>query len=677
MKKFYFSLILGAFIALLLPQASFAAFGGTATFFGRQYNPEGAGIGPLDSYLDNPHGFAESDSGDIIIADTNNNVLRLWSASTKKIFTFAGTGQYGQTDGFRLLIQFSQPYGITIAHNNDIYIADTGNSAIRMIPAATDTDGDGYGDIVRTIVSSADGLRRPQDVMIRGNELFIADTGNNRVVRTDLDGKHLSLVEGNLPTPTKIDWYADRILVLMAGNQSIEEFRLSVPVNQGRRNRLVGGFQGLGAMGIRGSDLYVTSGKQGVANEIWKVDLNSSVKDQKTLLQNRGETEMLNNGSGIRFRNVAGGSDEMVMVFEGGSSLYRFDAADGDNPKILAGKYRYMNEYGSRAETMLGRPHAMTMSPDGLRMYMAVNHRIVEFNLASGQSRFVAGFAMDNYVEATGEEARFSDPTQIVMAANGRTLYIVDRNNHRIRSLNTSTGKTAYITGAGEINAFGTDNGYQEGSSCASTFTAGAAGCAYFNRPTGIALSSDEKTLYVADASNNIVRKVVIATGATSFIAGAREAGFADGVGSAARFNGPFSLALASNGVDLYVTDKSNHAIRRVNVNTGVVTTVVGKGVGGYAEGNAETAYLNIPEYIHMGSDGKLYFTEAGNFRIRRIDLGSGQTQLVSGTGKRGVANGDLNAASWGQPKGLYLRGTTLYVSDHLNDMVRSVDVAQ
>ncbi|OGY80037.1 MAG: hypothetical protein A3B74_05285 [Candidatus Kerfeldbacteria bacterium RIFCSPHIGHO2_02_FULL_42_14] len=658
---------------LFIPSVTHAAFGDTSTYFSRQYNAENSGLPPLKSYLDMSRSFAKSTKSDIFIADTQNNVIRYWKIRPDKVATFAGNGQYGTTDGARLLANFHNPMGITIANNNDMYIVDTGNSTIRRIRAATDKDGDGYGDMVETIVEKNAGLRRPQGLTIRDNVLFITDTGNNRVVQTSLNGGVLKVVADRMPTPSKIDWYGNRLFVMLEGNQSIEEFHLNGV--RTTHNRLVGGFQDLGAMRVDGRFLYVAAGRQGVWNEIWKIDL-LGPRNKKRLLERRRETEMLNDASDMLFRKNKG-KKELLMLFKGGSSIFRFDAKDGANEKIVVGKQRYMHEMGSKSNTLIGRPIDLILSPDKTRLLMTANDRILEFNLLTEKSRFIAGSPMDNYEEGTGAEVRMSDPTQIVMKSDGKTLYFVDRNNHRIRSINTSTGATKYLTGAGEINAFRSNNGYQEGGPCPTTFKPKAKGCAYFNRPTGIALSKDQKTLYIADGSNNRIRMVTIATGKTKLIAGSGVAGFKDGMGASAKFNGPYTLALSSDGKFLFTADKYNHAIRKIDLSNNNVTTLVGKGKAGYRDGNLVDAYLNIPEYLHMGSDGKLYFTEAGNFRIRVIDFTAGKTYLVSGIGDRGVADGNISVATWGQPKGIVLKGTTLFVADYLNDKVRKIDVGQ
>ncbi len=660
--------VLIAFVCILfcLPLVAQAGFGDTNTLVGRQYNPEGSGAEPLESYLDNPSGFAFGANGDIYMADKYNNVIRKYERARGVVTTHAGTGDFGKLDGFRPLTTWGYPEDIEVDRDGNLYVADTLNNRIRKI----------VGNEVITIVS--EGLSHPRGLMIRGDQLFIADTGHNRLLRCNLDGSNLIVEESNLVTPTKMDWSGDKVYFLNEGHNSVESINLSIrPGQEGRRRRVAGGFVNLGGLSVHGDYLYVTAGRQGVWNEIWSISL--SDENDKELLQQRRETEMLNYSSDLRFYRPDPTNRpsyfQMYVLFSGGNSMYTFEA-DGSDEQILIGKERYNNEVGTRSETLIGRPQALAMTPDGNKMYIVGNHRFYTFDLRSVTSTEVAGSSFDSYTEGTGSAVRTSDPTQIAADPDGKTVYFVDRNNHRIRKIDMTTGTTEYITGAGEINFFGDYSAYQEGGPCAGEYERGVAGCAYFNRPTGIVLAADGATLYGAEVAGQRIRAVEIATGATSLVAGSGVAGFRDGIGSSAQFNGPYTMSLSSDGRGLYVTDKYNHAIRRVDLYSKEVNTIVGKGVPGYSEAGFSDAYLAIPEYIITDPvTGNLYFTEAGNFRVRMVDFSAGVTRLVAGTGDRGTLNAAGGRSTWSGPKGLAIKGRTLFVADYYNDLIRYVDI--
>lgn len=366
--------------------------------------------------------------------------------------------------------------------------------------------------------------------------------------------------------------------------------------------------------------------------------------------------------------------NRIYVLYKGGSAILAWHS-NGKLPELVAGKHRFQDEFGDAATALLGRPKDLVFSSDQTKLYIAENNKLAVYNFATQQLSELAGHVMDSYTEGSGDEARFSDPTAIALSPDNQWLYVVDRNNHRIRKVNVTTGKTEYITGAGGTNFSFTSeesNGYQEGGPCDGEFDRGVAGCAYFNRPTGIAVSPDGKTLYVAEGSNNRIRSVDIASGQTTLIAGNGSAGFVNGAGSNAQFNGPYTVDVTSDGKALYVADKYNHAIRKIDLATKVVTTVVGQGTMGKRDGSFSVAALAIPEYVEE-DNGIVYWTEAGTQTVRAALLSSRLVITLSGSGARGYADGLGINAEWNGPKGMSFRAGKMYVADSTNDVIRTV----
>ena len=96
----------------------------------------------------------------------------------------------------------------------------------------------------------------------------------------------------------------------------------------------------------------------------------------------------------------------------------------------------------------------------------------------------------------------------------------------------------------------------------------------------GIAISPDGSALFVVDMFNDKIRRVEVATGAVTTLAGSGETGSADDVGGTAQFSCPYDVAISRDGTALFVADLDNHKIRRVEVATGAVTTVAGSTAG-------------------------------------------------------------------------------------------------
>jgi hypothetical protein len=312
--------------------------------------------------------------------------------------------------------------------------------------------------------------------------------------------------------------------------------------------------------------------------------------------------------------------------------------------------------------------------------------------------------------DGNGIAARFNQPRQI--AYDGGNLYIADQRNYTIRSLTLATGAVTTVAGAplawglndgvGAAAQFGKPVGVigdgagnlyvceLDGNTIrkivlatgAVTTLAGAAGQRGSADGTGTAARFDHPhalvygggNLYVADTWNNTIRKLVVATGAVTTLAGqAGNGGYADGTGSAARFNGVHGLAL--DGGSLYVADSSNHVIRKVDVQSGVVTTLAGRaGTSGYADGTGNAARLNRPRSLIADGAGNLYVADSDNNRLRKVVIASGVVTTLAGSGVVGSNDGVGTGAAFNTPYSIAFDGTALYVADVWSDTIRRVE---
>jgi sugar lactone lactonase YvrE len=200
--------------------------------------------------------------------------------------------------------------------------------------------------------------------------------------------------------------------------------------------------------------------------------------------------------------------------------------------------------------------------------------------------------------------------------------------------------------------------------SLAGTVTAIANSAAQFTLPVGV--TSDGINLYVADSSRNEVRKIVIANGNITTVAGSNSAidsaASVNGTGSAARFYHP--EAITCDGSYLYVAERQSGLIRKVDTLTGAVTTMT------------TSAPLTSPAGIT--TDGvNLYVTDAVNHVIQKIGIVSGVVSTVAGTsGSPGSSNGIGPAATFNQPVGITTDGSSLFVNDFGNGQVRRIVIA-
>ena len=122
------------------------------------------------------------------------------------------------------------------------------------------------------------------------------------------------------------------------------------------------------------------------------------------------------------------------------------------------------------------------------------------------------------------------------------------------------------------------------------------------------AASPNGSALFVADCENHKIRRVEVATGEVTTVAGSGENGDADGVGEAAQFRYPTGIAISPDGSALFVADCCNYKIRRVEVATGAVTTIAGSGTAGSADGVGDAAEFDGPRGIAISRDGGALF---------------------------------------------------------------------
>jgi sugar lactone lactonase YvrE len=213
--------------------------------------------------------------------------------------------------------------------------------------------------------------------------------------------------------------------------------------------------------------------------------------------------------------------------------------------------------------------------------------------------------------------------------------------------------------------------------------TDGAGAVATFWFPQGI--TTDGTNLYVADTNSNKIRKIVIATGVVSSFTGvantAGAIGAADGAGTSATFHYPDSIS--TDGANLYVADMYNNKIRKIVIATGVVSSFTGAantaGAYGSADGAGATATFNTPDGIT--TDGtNLYLADYMNNKIRKIVIATGVVSSLTGAantaGVAGAADGAGTAATFNYPSGITTDGTNLYVSDAGNNKIRKIVIA-
>ncbi len=257
--------------------------------------------------------------------------------------------------------------------------------------------------------------------------------------------------------------------------------------------------------------------------------------------------------------------------------------------------------------------------------------------------------------------ATLGTPACVALDAAGN-VFVSDSTFHVVRRVNAA-GTISTFAGNGTAGYTGDNN---------------AATSAQLNGPNGCALDA-AGNLYIADSGNNVVRKVTVATGVITTVAGTGSAGFS-GEGAPpilANLNHPFGVAIDAAG-NLLIADTENQRVRKVSFAANTIVTVAGKGTYGYTGdgGPATAAELYNPEGLLVTSGGDILVVEEANGVVRKIAATSGNISTIAGSVKYGFA-GDGGAATNAQ-----LQGPTavamdsagnLYIADTGNMEIRRV----
>lgn len=162
-------------------------------------------------------------------------------------------------------------------------------------------------------------------------------------------------------------------------------------------------------------------------------------------------------------------------------------------------------------------------------------------------------------------------------------------------------------------------------------------------------MDPQDGSLVVADTYNHRLRRVS-PHGIVSTIAGSGQ-GFADGVGTAARFNMPWAIVMDAHGTNVYTSDSDNHCTRIMTPMDGEISTVCGSaGIQGFADGQGTAARFNEPVGLAFDTDCNIIVADLGNYCIRKVALPDGRATTVAvsragGAAGIGFADGEGTAA--------------------------------
>lgn len=319
---------------------------------------------------------------------------------------------------------------------------------------------------------------------------------------------------------------------------------------------------------------------------------------------------------------------------------------------------------GPALEAQVGNPYGLTLGPDGALYVCEIDtDRVRRIDLAGGGIETVAGTGEVGYAGDGGPalEAKLNDPYEIRFDGDGN-MYFVEMKNAVVRRVDAGTGTISTVAGTGE-RGFSGDGG--------------PAVRAAFDRPHSIALDG-KGSLYIADIGNHRIRRLDLASGTVTTFAGTGErAPTPDGAPLAGTpLNGPRALAFGPDG-DMYIALREGNAVYRLDMRRKRLHHVAGTGAKGYSGDGAAArqATLAGPKGIEVGPDSGIYLADTENHAIRRIDLASGLIATVAGDGsRRDGPDGDALQCGLARPHGIYVDSAgVLYIGDSENHRVRLV----
>jgi hypothetical protein len=577
-----------------------------------------------DAQLSGPHGVAVDASGALYIAEMWNHTVR--KVSKGIITTIAGNGTpgYSGDNGPATSARLNGPESVAVDASGTVYIADTGNNAIRKVS----------NGVITTIAGTG-----KYDEFARSGPAIQADLARPHGVAVDPSGDWYVIASGAaLLTVTKA-----------AITGAFRRFPYDGPVIPGHeypRPYILPSAPALDASG----NVYIADG---YGHRIYKISdgVATAIAGNGT----QGYSGDHGPATGAQLRQPLG------VAVDGSGNVYIADSlnrvirklSNGTIATIAGRATGGLDGSGPALNAQLNFPLGVAADASG-NVYIADQNSQAIRKVSKGTIGVVAGTGEDGFSGDGGPatSARLSFPSSVAVDAAGN-LYIADEDNYRVRKV--ANGAISTIAGDGTAGYSG-DNGPATSAQL---------------RPS-ISLAVDASgNVYIADPRSNVVRKV--SSGAITTVAGNGTKGYSGDNGPAAnaRLDEPAGVAVDASGA-LYIADSGNHAVRKVA--DGVITTVAGNGTKGYSgdNGPATSAQLSGPGSVAVDSLGNLYIADCGNHRVRKVTKGAISTIAGTGTTAYSGDDGPATGARLFGIRGIAVdMSGNVYFADPTNNVVR------
>lgn len=587
--------------------------GSLSIFAGTEGSDSFSGDGgqATDAEVSDLRGLAVDSSGNVYFVDDGNQRVRKVDTSGI-ITTVAGDGTTGYTgDGGQATdAQISSIRDVAV-FSNTLYISDSASFVVRAVNLSTGIISTFAGD--GSIGATGDGgaataaeLNQPYGLAVDSSgNLYIADYNNGAIRRVDTNGD--------------IDTFAGQINAAGPLNDGgpATDAHLGQPVD----------------VAIDGSDnLYILDDFDHTVRKVNSsgiINIVAGTDGSNGFSGDGGAATSAQLNAPTYLATTSGG--EIWINDEGNARIRKVDSS-GDIDTYLGD----LNDNLQATSAVLDVPAHVTIDASG-NIYLGSFAGSVRKIDSSGIITRFAGQHTSNFESGDGgpaTDAEMSDASDMVADSAGN-IYIADTGNDLIRVVNTS----------GTINTFAGDgtNG--------TSGDGGQATDAGFGFPAGLAIDSNDD-VYISDG--NSIRKVDASTGIITTFAGGNGNGYTGDGGQAtdAQLRANVEGLYVDGNDDLYITDAGNDVIRKVDLSTGIITTVAGTGSGGYTGdgGQATLATLNNPGDVWVDASGNIFITDSSNDVVRKVDTSgiiSTYASVADPFGVFGDSSGILYVASW------------------------------
>ncbi len=619
----------------------------------------------VQSYVGSGNAMALDHLGNLWFGDINGDVRRILSGTTTAVLMYSGVGAV---------------WGMAFDSANNLFVSDnTGGQIIRYASPGTGP---------RTTFLGAGGPRGMY--FDASNNLYLGLKSNTEVRKYTAASSYAtySTVASNIPDVLGVtlafngDLYATdygngalwRVTPAQAFNGVFSPFTIGSSATTLTLSLQVTAGTNIGSivpvlLGASGTDIAVgsTTCTIGVYNSATNCTVTLNFAPATPGYKRGGLRVLDNNGALLASAYLSGVAlGARMAVIPGAITTVAGTGTTCANPALPCG------DAGLATSALL--THPTDAAVDGAGNVYIADHGVNRIRKVVGGviNTVAGGGAGGDGGQATS--AQLSGPWSVALDGVGN-LYIVETSAHRIRKVDAISHVITTVAGTGTACATPT----------AVCGDGGAATSAQLNLPIGLAIDG-AGNLYIADTSDNRIRRVDQASGVITTVAGSGGYCLSNcgdgGLATSAQLAGPEQVAIDAGG-NLYIADFGDNRVRKVDASSHVISTVAGNGsacIGGTfcGDGAAATGATVTPRAVDVDAAGNLYIADEGR-RVRKVDAATRIISTIAGDGTdcaTSICNegGAATAAAIGRPFGLRLDASgNLYLALDDDNVVRKV----